>query len=88
MTYYREFERTHKELIDELIKVKKLEREEHKEAAIDQCYKKIKSLYEAEQKQRPFKPPPPPSPVPPEQKQPESNSESTILGTIFSLFKK
>ena len=42
--YYRGFERANKELIEELLKFKKMEKEEKKEAFIEEAYKKIKTL--------------------------------------------
>ncbi len=44
LNYYRNFERTHKEIIEELVKLKKLENEEGKDKEIEDAYRRIRNL--------------------------------------------
>ena len=43
MSYYRKFEETHKELLNELLKLKKMEKEE-KKGVTEEAYMKVKML--------------------------------------------
>lgn len=44
MSYYRKFDQTHQELLTELMRLKKMEKEEKKEGVIDEAYQKVKAL--------------------------------------------
>jgi len=83
-TYYRCFEKTHKDLIDELLKVKKLEKEEKKEKEIEESYKKIRQIGRKESK---FESKPLAQPNGEPKNDIAEKSEKSVISNIIAFFK-
>ncbi len=77
VNYYRLFEKTHQELLGELMNLKKLEREEQKGPALQEAQKKVQSLVDKARQHKLE-----------QQKPPEASKEPTIALTLLPIFRK
>ena len=83
-SYYRDFERNNKELIEELLKVKKLEREERKDNSLEEAYKKIRLLGEKTKKEAAAVN----AALPANEGKKEEKSDPNLIQSLLSLFRK